>query len=85
MQTATMTSKGQITVPAEVRADLQLHAGDRVRFEKGDNGIYQLRPVKGDVMRLAGIFKHDGPPLSIEDIDLAIGEAVTEADRRTRR
>ncbi len=85
MPTATMTSKGQITVPSEVRADLRLQTGDRVRFEKGANGVYELRPVKGSIMRLAGIFKHDGPPMSLDDIDQAIGEAVTEADRRTRR
>lgn len=85
MQTATMTSKGQITVPAEVRADLRLRAGDRVRFEKLEDGVYRVRPVKGDIRRLAGIFQHDGPPLSIEDMDRMIGEAVMADDRRTRQ
>ena len=82
MPTATLTSKGQLTVPAEVRADLHLNSGDRVSFEKAENGFYQIRPLKGDIMRLAGMLKYDGPPLSIEDMDRVIGEAATERFRR---
>ena len=32
MSTATLTSKGQITIPAEVRHELKVDAGDRVEF-----------------------------------------------------
>ena len=40
MATAAVTSKGQITIPAEVREDLGLKAGDRVSFIKGEKGEY---------------------------------------------
>jgi AbrB family looped-hinge helix DNA binding protein len=50
MSTATVTSKGQITLPKEVRDDLQLREGDRVAFEKID-GRYMLRPQNKSVMR----------------------------------
>jgi AbrB family looped-hinge helix DNA binding protein len=52
MSSATVTSKGQITVPKEVRDDLGLRAGSRVRFVKNDQGIVELhqerRPVTVD-------------------------------------
>ena len=35
MATATMTSKGQITVPAAIRSDLDIHAGDKIQFING--------------------------------------------------
>lgn len=82
MSTADMTTKGQITAPADVRADLRLQAGDRVSFEKAEDGSYRISPVRGDIMRLAGSVKYDGPPVSIEDMNRAIGEAVAERFRR---
>ena len=85
MSTATMTSKGQLTVPSEVRADLRLRAGDRVRFEKAEDGSYRVRPIKSDIMRLAGIFKYDGPPMSIEQMNDDIGRAVADRFERSRK
>lgn len=82
MSTAAMTTKGQITVPADVRADLRLRAGDRVSFEKADDGTYRIRPVKGDIMRLAGVLKYDGPPVSVEEMNEAVGQAAVERFRR---
>lgn len=82
MPIATLTSKGQLTLPAEVRADLRLHSGDRVSFEKAEDGSYHIRPVRGSIMDLFGIVKYDGPPVSIEEMDEAIGRAVAERYRR---
>ena len=42
---ATITSKGQITVPREVRRVLGVKAGDRLLFESDEKGI-RLRPVR---------------------------------------
>ena len=82
MATATMTSKGQITIPAEVRAKFRLSAGTRVDFVENGAGELVLRPKKGDVRALRGIIKYDGPPVSIEDIDRGIAEAVAERLKR---
>lgn len=83
MPTAAMTSKGQLTVPAEVRADLHLHSGDRVSFEKAGDGSYRIRAVKGDIMRLAGVLAHDDPPVSIDDMDSAVAEVIVQRFRRS--
>jgi AbrB family looped-hinge helix DNA binding protein len=82
MSSASLSSKGQLTIPAEVRADLQLHAGDRVSFERAEDGSYRIRAVKRDIMRLAGILKHDGPPVSVEAMNAAIADAAAERFRR---
>lgn len=46
-RTATMTSKGQVTVPIEVRHQLGLRQGDRVAFDVED-GVATLRPVPAE-------------------------------------
>ena len=46
-RTATMTSKGQITVPIEVRRRLGLRQGDRVAFDVED-GVATLRPIPAE-------------------------------------
>lgn len=81
MSTAAMTTKGQLTVPADVRADLRLRAGDRISFEKAEDGLYRIRPVKGDIMRLAGVLKYDGPPVTVEAMNEAIVDAAVERFR----
>ena len=77
MLESTITSRGQTTVPKAVRKALDLQAGDRVRYtiEDGVARIHPLRPIS----RLRGIVQHQGPPLSLEDMDRAIGEGACES------
>jgi antitoxin PrlF len=42
---ATITSKGQITVPLEVRKMLGVRAGDKLLFENDETGV-RVRPVR---------------------------------------
>lgn len=53
---AKITSKGQITVPIEVRRLLGVRAGDRLIFESDNNGVH-IRPVRGESVfaKYAGI------------------------------
>ena len=78
MSEATMTSKGQITVPKEVRVKLGLKAGDRVRFIVEDDGRVLLLPAKRDISELVGILPKPKRPLSIEEMDEAIHRAIAE-------
>jgi antitoxin PrlF len=48
-----MTSKGQVTIPAELRRELGLEPGDRVEFVR-DNGSIQVRKAESIVRKLAG-------------------------------
>jgi antitoxin PrlF len=42
---ARITSKGQVTVPRDIRRALGVGAGDSLLFESDDNGV-QVRPVR---------------------------------------
>jgi len=53
MKTATVTAKGQITLPVEIRRKLELHAGSRVAFEvRTDSAV--LTPSSPGILRYAG-------------------------------
>ena len=45
---AKITSKGQITVPLEVRKELGVKPGDKIRFEKNSDQEITVRPVRKD-------------------------------------
>jgi antitoxin PrlF len=76
MQESTVTTKGQTTLPKDVRTALQLHPGDRVRYMILDGGEVRLvrsRPV----MQLAGFLKdRTDKRASLEDIDAAIAKGA---------
>jgi AbrB family looped-hinge helix DNA binding protein len=46
MPESTVTTKGQITIPKEVRDRLRIGAGDRVSFLVRDDGVVELRPSR---------------------------------------
>jgi AbrB family looped-hinge helix DNA binding protein len=86
MSTITMTSKGQITLPAATRAKLQLVQGSRMDVEETADGKVILTPKSqktGDIKRLRGILKYDGPPVSIEEMNEAILEAASRRFRES--
>ncbi len=74
----TMTSKGQTTVPAEVRDLLNLKSGDRLRYVVR-NGDVILKAKNKKAADLAGILtRADIAPLGIEDIDDIVSDALVE-------
>lgn len=83
---ATMTSKGQLTIPKELRELLGLKAGDRVEFVPRDDGAVTLRRAKiQSITDLFGILPAGSVPATVEEMDELIGEAVAERDVRSRR
>jgi AbrB family looped-hinge helix DNA binding protein len=74
MSASTVTSKGQITIPAQVRAALGLEAGSRVEFVEVEKGQYLLVPATDDVQSLKGMLRKPRSPVSIEDMNRAIAE-----------
>jgi antitoxin PrlF len=77
MPTATVTSKGQITIPLPVRNRLRLKTGDRVDFALQPDGGVLLQPRRIPFEKLRGIARSPGrKPLSLRAIDKAIERAV---------
>ena len=71
-----LTSRGRVTLPKAVREALQLKPGERVRYVIQGNQVLLLPSLP--VERLFGMLKHDGPPVSLEDMDRAIAEGANE-------
>ena len=80
MQDVTISPEGQITLPKEALEALSAKPGDKLRLFVYGNKVRVLavRPVSW----LHGALPYDGPPKSLEEMDEAITQAVTERARR---
>ena len=77
MPTATLTSKGQITVPMPVRNRLGLKAGDRIDFVFSPDGRVSLEPRRTPFEKLRGILKNHGKKaIGVRAMDKAIQKSV---------
>lgn len=81
-----VTSKGQTTIPQEVREYLKLKPGDRINYVL-DNGLVRLIPKNRSIADLAGFLGKPpaGAGATLEDIDEAIGDYIAEDHERIRR
>lgn len=77
MTSATVTSKGQVTIPKEIRDYLKLNTGCKVDFVIDENGGVRVVPLTVSVTALSGILHRPGmKAATIEDMDQAILEGV---------
>lgn len=77
MPSATLTSKGQVTIPKEVRDALAIQAGDVIDFEKETDGSFRVHARKVHVSDLEGILHRKGRRrVSLEEMDAAIAEGA---------
>lgn len=75
MATATVTSKGQITIPSQVRNALGLEVGDRVEFVEQGDGQFAIVAATRSVQELKGRFQGKrSKPVSIEEMNAAIAK-----------
>lgn len=72
MATATLTSKGQVTIPREVRTSLGVSAGDRLDFVQLEDGAYAIVPASHSIRSLKGVLKRPIKPVSLEEMQAAI-------------
>ena len=77
--TTTLSTKGQVIVPAEIRRRLGWHAGTRLIVEHTPDGVLlKSAPIFAPTRLedVAGRLRHRGPPISIEEMDAAIAAEV---------
>jgi len=74
---ATLTSKGQVTIPKEIRDSLRLHAGDKVEFVITESREALLKPVTKKVDDVFGrLHKPGRKRISIEKMDVEIRQKM---------
>ena len=79
MPTATLSSKGQLTVPAAVRAAMGLDTGSRVEFIDQGDGRFSIIAATSPVTSLKGMLAKPARPVSIEQMNGAIAEQASRA------
>jgi antitoxin PrlF len=72
MAVSTITSKGQTTIPGEIRKHLKLKPGDRVEFVLEPDGKVVLVPASLDIAELKGILAPAPRRVSLEAMQRAI-------------
>jgi antitoxin PrlF len=78
MPTATMASKGQITIPKEIREQLNLKAGHRLEFTI-DTGKLTVTPRNRDIRSLKGSIRlRRRRPVSVTQMNEAIAEGFAK-------
>jgi AbrB family looped-hinge helix DNA binding protein len=76
MPAATLTSKGQLTLPKDVRAALGVGPGDRVDFVRMEDGNFAVMPATHSVQSLKGLIPKPGKPVSLDAMDAAIARGA---------
>ncbi|MBL8545736.1 MAG: AbrB/MazE/SpoVT family DNA-binding domain-containing protein [Hyphomonadaceae bacterium] len=76
MTTATVTTKGQLTLPKEIRTALGVGPGDRVEFVRMEDGNFAVMAATQSVKKLKGLIPKPRKPVSLADMDAAIARGV---------
>jgi AbrB family looped-hinge helix DNA binding protein len=84
MPSATVTSKGQITIPIQVRTALGLDAGDKVDFFETEKGRFTIIPRTGSIMEMRGCVPKLGYTPTIEEMDADVRRHAARLDAETR-
>ena len=72
MSAATITSKGQITIPKDIRALLDLHSGDKINFIAEESGEVRFLPATQDISTLKGIISKPQKAVTVEEMKTTI-------------
>jgi AbrB family looped-hinge helix DNA binding protein len=79
MAITTITTKGQVTIPKEIRDYLNLDTGSKVDFVIDENGIVTLIPLNVPVQSLSGILHRPGmKTATLEEMEIAIQEGSSD-------
>ncbi len=85
--TTVVSTKGQVILPAAIRKQRHWNAGTRLIVEETPEGVLLRSAPLFPPTRIedvAGMLKHDGPPISLKDMDDAVTAAVMEKHARGR-
>jgi antitoxin PrlF len=73
MSISTLTTKGQVTIPKDIRELLHLHCGDKIEFFVKQNGEATIRPISKKVDEVFGMLQNiSQKSVSVEQMNEAI-------------
>jgi antitoxin PrlF len=81
MTATTLTSKGQVTIPKEIRDALGLAPGDRILFRVKENGEVVVEVADVDLLALAGSLRPRRKGVTIDEMKETVRRAATERRR----
>jgi antitoxin PrlF len=85
MPTATMTTKGQVTIPKEIREHLKIDTGDRLSFVVQQDGSVVVKPITRDVRELGGLLRRpEQRSVSLREMDEGIARRMRSKFGRRR-
>ena len=87
MAQATVTSKGQVTIPKEIREQLGIHVGDRLLFTLTGNGTVTMEVDREErLTRMFGMLRHlkKRRPVSIQEMNEAVRRRAKRRLTKTR-
>ena len=85
MALATITSKGQTTIPREIRERFNLQPGDKILFLINEAGRIEIQPMV-DIVALKGLLKRPGAKsVSVEEMAEGPRKAAAARFRRSAR
>jgi AbrB family looped-hinge helix DNA binding protein len=70
---ATMTSKGQVTVPREIREHFHIKTGDKLDFVIREDGTIETVPIHTSLKSLKGMLPRPMNKVTLKDMEKAIG------------
>jgi AbrB family looped-hinge helix DNA binding protein len=76
-----MTSKGQVTIPEEIRRQYHLQAGEQIEWEVTDRGTIELRKAGGSLEALTQVLPRPKRALTVEEMDRAVGKHLGRKHR----
>jgi antitoxin PrlF len=78
---ATLTAKGQVTLPKEVRDAFELHPGDKLDFVIREDHLLEVVPMKQPARRLRGLLPRPAKAISVEEMNAAIAKRAAAHGR----
>ena len=73
---ATLTSRGQLTIPKPTRDQLRLHAGDRLEILVQENGHVEMVPKKSSMTELRGMVTPPVTGVTLDDMERAVAKGA---------
>ena len=83
---ATVTVKGQVTVPKAIRDHLKIESGTQLDFKLNDDGSISVRSLKRSALSIVGLLKRPGrAAVTVEQMNWAVADAAAERHHRSRK